>query len=279
MAKTRELPAATEIDTKSDNGVLSRSLGLLSVLVEAAKPMSLREIAEVVQLHDSTVHRLLQALCDIGYVGRSASRKYFALGKSFLPLSVYHPLNAIRRDSYESLVELRELFGVTASLLVFIGTDRMLLDLAGSSGLLAPFYSTHLNNPLHVSAAGKLILQRMTDEERAAFLGPPPYQQLTPLTKTTEADLNEDLALIVERGYATSIDENFTGMSAIAAPLLSGSDQIIGSLVLVGSTSRFSKPKILKMGAALLDRARLISIGSAATRAVGGMFAVQNEPR
>lgn len=279
MAKARETKAVTELDQKPDSGVLSRSMMLLSVLTEASKPMSLREIAEVAQLHDSTVHRLLQALCDIGLVGRSDSRRYYAMGKAFLPLSVYHPLNALRRDSYESLVELRGLFDVTAALMVFIGTNRMLVDLAGASGMLAPFYSTHQDNPIHASAAGKLILQMMSQKERDALLGAPPYQQLTPMTKTTKQELNAELDLTTKRGFGTNIDENFMGLSAIAAPLSSGPDQIIGALVLVGPTSRFQKSKIQKMGTTLQDRTRLISVGSPAIRAVRAMFAVQNETR
>jgi len=275
MAKARESKIVPDIDQKPDSGVLARSMGLLSVLTDATKPMSLREIAETVQLHDSTVHRLLQALCDIGLVGRSDSRRYFAVGKAFLPLSVYHPLNALRRDSYECLIELRGMFDVTAALLVFIGTNRMLLDLAGASGMLAPFYNTHQDNPIHTSAAGKLILQRMSAKERKDVLGPPLYPQLTPMTKVTKEEMDAELELTAQRGFGTNIDENFMGMSALAAPLSSGPNQIAGALVLVGPSSRFQKAKLQKMGTAVQDRARLLSVGSPAIRAVGSMFAIQ----
>lgn len=275
MAKASKTKVVTELDQKPDSSVLSRSLGLLSVLTEANKPMSLREIAEVVQLHDSTAHRLLQGLCDVGLVGRSDSRRYYAMGRAFLPLSVYHPLNALRRDSYESLIELRSLFDVTAGLMVFIGTDRMLVDLAGASGMLAPFYNTHQNNPLHTSAAGKVLLHTMSQKERDAALGPAPYARLTPFSKTTKQELNAELELTGKRGFGTNFDENFVGMSAIAAPLSPEPNQVVGALVLVGPTSRFQQSKIQKMASTVQDRARLISIGSPAVRAVRSLFTLQ----
>lgn len=271
--------AVREPEVKSDSGVLDRSLGLLAVLVEATHPMTLRELAEMVQLHDSTVHRLLQALCDVGYVAKSGSRRYFALGKSFLPLTVYHPLNSIRRESYETLCELRDLFGVTAALLIFIGTDRMLVEVAGQAEVLTPFYGTHLDNPLHASAAGKLLLQYMSQEERDAVLGPEPYPALTPLTITSREELAKNLEAMAAQGYSLSVDENFTGQAAMAAPLFAGPGQVTGALALVGPTSRFNETRLPELAAGLKTKAQLISIGSRSLRAIQGMFVSQYDSR
>ena len=87
-----------------------------------------------------------------------------------LPLTIYHPLNVFRRDSFDVLRTLREESGLTASVVVFVGNERLVLDVSGIVGSLTPFYGTRLENPIHVSAAGKLLLLSKSAADRKAIL-------------------------------------------------------------------------------------------------------------
>lgn len=261
---SKELPA--------DAGALKRGLTILEVLVEASRPLTSHEIAEVVQLTDSTVHRLLQTLWEAGYVSRDSSRKrYHASSKSLGPLTIYHPLQTLRRDAFEPLRMLREQSGLTASIVVFVGIERLVLDVSGASGVLTPFYETCLRNPLHVAVSGKLLLLTMSPTERKQLLGAPPYEAVTAKTITDGDQFEEELEQTASRGFATNIDENFVGLSAIGAPLTCGSSQTFGCVMLAGATEKFTSAAIAEMGVNLRDTARLISF-SAAARPVWAMF-------
>jgi len=276
MTKKRTINEHDNVElTRGDGGVLQRSFALLEILTDAAHPLSLREISEAVQLNDSSVHRLLQGLCDVGYAEKLSNKRYSATGKAYLPLSVYHPLNALRRDCYQSMNELRDQFGQTVSLVVCNGTERILLEISGAPGVLTPYYDTQLKNPFHAASVGKLVLQRMTTEERLALLGPPPFKAFTPKTIVDFEELEEDLVRVGELGYALSIDENFLGISTIAAPLLLNENRLVGSIVLVGQTASFTDAAIRQMGETLINRCQLISVGSLALRAVASLLAAK----
>ena len=257
---------------QADSGALKRGVAILDVLLDATRPLTSREIGEALGLSDSTVHRLLQTLCEAGWVTRAGPRSYHASGKAFLPLSIYHPFNVLRRDAFEPLRALREEFGVTASLIVFVETERLILDVLGVTGMLAPYYGTRIDNPLHVSASGKLLLAALPPEGRDALLGRPPYAAHTPLSRTTRDAVAEDLEQIEVQGFATNIDEDFVGFSAVAAPLFCGPDQVIGCLALAGATERFTIERVPEMGRSLRNSARLTSLGSQSVRAIRDMF-------
>lgn len=260
-------------DPRAESGLLKRGFAVIAVLVEATHPLTLREIAEATQLSDSSLHRLLQSLCEARYVVRDGSRRYHASSRALVPLTIYHPLNVLRRDAVKPLGALREEFGLTSSLIVFAGMERLILDVWGATGTLSPYYGTHLDNPLHVSAAGKLLLLTLSQAERDAALGPCPYEALTPFSITNPDAFAEELEKIARQGFSTNIDENFVGFSAVAVPIICGPNQIVGCLVLTGATERFVEERIQEMGNSLRNTARLISLGSQSMRAIRAMFA------
>lgn len=260
-------------ESKLDSGALKRGFAILEILVEATHPLTSRDIAEQLQLSDSTVYRLLQTMCEAGYVIRDDARRYHAASKALLPLTIYHPLIVFRRDAFEILRAAREESGLTASVVVFVGNERLVLDVAGIVGSLTPFYTTRLENAIHVSAAGKLLLLSKSPADRKAILGPGPYKALTPETITDPAVFEEHLQQVAAAGFATNINENFIGLSAVAAPLITGPNQIVGCLIVAGASDRVAGDRAIELGQSLRNGAKLLSAGSAALRSVRAMFA------
>lgn len=273
MATKRETARLSQpVESKNDSGTLQRGFAILELLIEATRPLTARDIADAIQVNDSTVHRLLQTMREIGYVCRDESKRYHASPKAFLPLTIYHPLNLLRRDAFEPLRILREQFGLTASFIVFVGTERLVLDVSGVTGMLTPYYDTYLKSPLHASASGKILLQTLAPHVRAELLGPAPYHAFTPKTITDPDVLARELDETARRGYAVNLDENFVGISAMGAPILCGPEQAAGCLLLAGTSDRFTKPRIEEIGQALREKANLFSFGSPPLRAVKSMF-------
>ena len=157
LRKPTQLP-----QNRSEAGALARGLAIMDVLVDAARPLTLHEIAEEVALTDSTAYRLLQALCEAGRVLRDPSgKRYHASSKTLNPLTMYHPLHVLRRDATEPLRQLRARTDLTSSMVVFVGMQRLVLDVSGVSGTLTPYYGTCLTNPLHVAVSGKCTAARL----------------------------------------------------------------------------------------------------------------------
>jgi DNA-binding IclR family transcriptional regulator len=268
QAALKNEPAAVPIPGESQElGALQRGLLLLELMVNAGRALTLTELAELSGLHSSTVHRLMQALMQSEHVFRDGKR-YYAGPRSYLPLSLYHPFNVLRRDSYETLRTLRDRFGVTCGLSVFIGTQRLVVELAVASDTLSPYYQTHLTSPLHAAASGKLLLLNFPVQQRRELLGPAPYLQYTPHTLTDAAAVERELALTAERGYAVSLNENFKGISAVGAPVNVTPQRAVGSITFAGPSHYFTADSVPEMGTAARQAADLLALGSPGVRAV-----------
>jgi DNA-binding IclR family transcriptional regulator len=238
-------------------GALQRGLLLLDLMVNSGRALTLTELSDLSNLHVSTVHRLMQTLTQTEHVFRDGAKRYYAGPRCYLPLNLYHPFNVLRRDSYETLRALRDRFGVTCALSVFIGTERLVVELAPGSNTLSPYYETHLTSPLHAAASGKLLLLNFPALRRHELLGPPPYQQYTPQTITT-----------AERGYAVSLNENFEGISAVSAPINVAPSRAVGAITFAGPSAHFTADTVSEMGTSARQAADLLAVGSPGVRAV-----------
>lgn len=251
-----------------ETGALQRGLLLLELMVNAGRALTLTELSELSNLHVSTVHRLMQTLMQSEHVFRDGGKRYYAGPRSYLPLSLYHPFNVLRRDSYETLRTLRDRFGVSCGLSVFIGTQRLVVELATASDTLSPYYQTHLTSPLHAAASGKLLLLNFPTEQRQELLGPAPYMQYTPHTITDAKAVERELALTAERGYAVSLNENFKGISAVGAPINVTPQRAVGSITFAGPSHFFTADTVLEMGTLARQAADLLALGSPGVKAV-----------
>lgn len=249
-------------------GSLLRGLALLDVLRNAHRPMSGTELAEATQQPLSTVHRLMQLLVSGEYVYRHGAKRYFAGPKALLPLNLYHPLNALRREAREHLRAMRDQFRQTASIIVFLGSERLVLELAVENDSLSPYHATHLKSPLHGAASGKVLLASLPPAERARALGDGPLSRATPNTIVDLKTLEAELDVVRSRGFAVAIDENHIGLSAVSAPIHSAPGHVVGCLTLAGLTSTFSRETVHAAGPVLKMTADLFSLGSSAVRAI-----------
>jgi DNA-binding IclR family transcriptional regulator len=249
-------------------GALQRGLLLLDLMVNSGRALTLTELSELSNLHVSTVHRLMQTLTQTEHVFRDGAKRYYAGPRAYLPLNLYHPFNVLRRDSYETLRALRDRFGVTCALSVFIGTERLVVELAPGGDTLSPYYQTHLTSPLHAAASGKLLLLNFPARRRQELLGPPPYQLYTPHTITDPDAVERELGLTAERGYAVSLNENFKGISAVGAPINVAPTRAVGAITFAGPSTHFTADTVPEMGTSARQAADLLALGSPGVRAV-----------
>jgi DNA-binding IclR family transcriptional regulator len=266
----------SELENETDNikgarteaGSLQRGLALLEILQGAQRPLVATELAEATRQPLSTVHRLMQALIQNGYVYRDASKRYFAGPKALMPLNLYHPLNILRREAHQHLRALRDQFRQTTSLIVFLGVERLAVELALENESLSPYYATHLKSFLHGAASGKILLAGLSPQARAKLLGHGPLPRATPSTITDPGALEAELEVVRKRGYAVAIDENYVGHSAAAAAIHASPTHVIGCFGLAGLTKNIGREGIHAAGEALKMTADLFSVGSSAVRAI-----------
>lgn len=247
-----------ELDVQP-SGTLLRGLKIIEVLAESPAPLTLAELAERVRLDNSTVYRLVQLLAEEGYaVRRGSSKRYCAGPMTVSLLSTYHPVNNFRRETDEILRRVREETNETIILVLFLGTQRIIINLVQGRENLSPSYQTWLRSPIHGSASGKVMLMYMSEKAANEVLGVPPYAAVTPYTITEPKALADHLAAARAQGFVVSRDDALVGITAIAAPV-TWKSRAVGCLTIAGDSARLSKDTASNLGTLLKNAADLIS--------------------
>jgi DNA-binding IclR family transcriptional regulator len=184
------------------------------------------------------------------------------------PASLFHPLNTLRRAVTEELLVLRTRFGLAASFIIFMAKQRWVMETIHGNDFLSPYSDTVISDSLHATVSGKILLATMPKYERAALIGPGPYNAHTPQTIVSAEDLDEELGRLAERGYATAIDEFLLGLSAVGAPIWCAPHRPLGALILSGPTKHFSEARPPEFATAVMNTAALFSFASPHVRAV-----------
>lgn len=253
-------------DTSPAAGQLLRGLALIRSVIDAPTPVTLGELATRTGLDPSTTLRLTQILIGEGYLVRHDPGKRYSAGPRALSmLSAYHPINSFRREVTEILQRLRDDIGETVGVVLFLGSERMIVDIAQGREALAPFYDTWLRTPLHAAASGKVLLASLGPKQRRDLLGPEPFSAPTEHTLTSHQALEQELERCRRRDYAISIDDVHVGLTAVAAPITHG-QRTVGSLVTVGSSIRLPADTCDAIGIALRDAARLVGAATPSVR-------------
>lgn len=253
---------------RGETGSLLRGLALVEVLQSAQRPLTATELAEAVGQSVSTVHRLLQTLVQSEYAYRDSSKRYLASPKTYMPLSLYHPLNTLRRDAREHVRTLRDQFRQTSSIILFLGVQRLVVEMAVENESLSPYHATQLKSPLHGAASGKVLLASLTPKARADLLGPGPYPAVAPNTITDAKAMEAEMKKVQAQGFATAVDENYLGLTAVAAPIHAGPNHVIGCFDVAGLSKTFSPEDAQAAGTVVRMTAELFSMGSSAVKAV-----------
>ena len=243
------------------SGTLLRGLALLDLLVAAGHPMSLAELSAAAELDQSTALRLLRTLEGAGRAIKvSDGKRYLASPTTLRPLPLLHPLEEVRREADPLIRTLAAKLGKTVVMVGYLGTERVVIDVFQTAGSLSPYYSSWLQGPLHASGPGKALLLASDAAQRAALLGPAPYQAATPHTITTAPALAADLALAERQGYVVVHDEYYDGLSAVAANFHTWNKRVVGCLSVTGHSADFSADAVAHVGAEILACTRLMPL-------------------
>ncbi len=264
-------PATDAADTGRDgrSGTLARGLAILDVLMKAPQPLGLAEIAAAAGLDQSTTLRLLRTLEEQEFVVRhDGAKRYWPSPKALSPLPLMHPLEQLRREGAPIIQALSNRLRVTTLLTLFVGYERMVLDIAQHPGSLTPYYGTWLRGPLHANAGGKALLMTLDPERRRALLGPEPFAAPTAKTITSWAALEAELALSADRGFVVTRDEQLEGVTSVAANITTWTGVTAGCVIVTATTKNSPDEWVADVGEELKRTASLILYQAPALEAV-----------
>jgi IclR family acetate operon transcriptional repressor len=232
------LDGALDLDEFAHASVsaVDRALVLIEALADAPDGLTVSDLSARLRINKGLTHRILSSLVGRDYVVKDERTQHYRLtirliGLAFRHLrvlDVYDVILPILRRLAQETGELAELNWVEQGRLVTVAK-------ADSPRQLRVVSYLGEEQVLHASAAGKVWLASLPEEEalrRAVAQGMKP---LTPQTITSVTALKTELDLVRAQSYATNVRESGPYVIAVAAPVRARADagRVVGSVGVV----------------------------------------------
>ena len=225
---------------------IDRGADLLVRVLESEEPVALGELASAAGLPKSTASRLISALERRGLIEQDGERGRLRPGPAILRVAERGMLERnIIEVSRQALDALSEATGETVNLAV-PGPDGVEhIAQVDSRHFLGAGQWLGRSVGYEHSANGKVF---------AAFGRAPAETDGAPANET-----NGELQAVRRDGFAKSIDELETGLSAMAAPVWGARGEVIAALSISGPTLRMTPSRIDELRPVLTSEARTLS--------------------
>jgi DNA-binding IclR family transcriptional regulator len=231
---------------KTDSNIksLDTALDIIEFLYLNGKEIGINEISRALNMHKSTVFRMLNTMKKKGYIHQNASNSKYSIGSRFysIGLSLADKLaifDIMQPYAWELSKKYNEC--VHAAVPDFMSKEaprqisvlkandtNSVLNATPSLGV--PYYS-------HCSASGKVLMAYLGDNYINRYKG----CELAKFTENTITDwsaLENELKKVKEYGYAIDKEELEIGLTCVAVPMLSTKNEVIGAVSMMGSTFR-----------------------------------------
>jgi DNA-binding IclR family transcriptional regulator len=239
---------------------LDRGLQLLEIISQAKNPMGLPELAEMLNVDRSTVHRLLGTLQQRNYVLQDSQSKHYSLGMKVIELS-RRALDGInfRAIAKPYLKQLSKETGESTNLFILANLYAICVDYEASPSPLAVSNDTGIVYIMHATAGGKVLMAYMTEDTQQKIIKSNPLTAYTPRTITDANVLMMHLQQIREQGYALDDEERYVGVRCIAAPIFDHTRKAIAGISMSGPASRVTLDRIPELARYVTQTASDIS--------------------
>ena len=238
-------PART--DRREGVQVIARAADMLRQLATEPHGLTLSQLVARTGLPRSTVHRIVGALTEEGFVGVSPSGQ-FRIGPSLIGLAVASRRD-LRHEVAPYLQRLSHELHETVDLAVLDGGDVLFIDQYTSQRTLRIVSEIGARFPVHCTANGKALLAGLPADELAELL-PARLQRLTRNTVTDRRKLLDELEQVRESGLAYDHEEYSVGISAVGTTVRDAMGSVAAVTVVVPA-SRFGDQEE-RLGEALL---------------------------
>ena len=252
--------AAPERDPR-EAGIQSvrRAAALLRAFGDGSPELGVSELGRRLNLHKSTVSRLLATLESEGLLERAPGTDKYRLGHEILRLAGHiTPPSDVREIARPFLVDLAEQTRETTNLAVLDGAEVHNIDQASGPHLVHVGNWVGRRTPLHCVANGKALLAYLPAAELARRLAEP-LVAFTPHTITDPAALAAELARVRAQGYAGAVSEFEIGLNAVAAPIFAADGAVVAALSISGPAYRLPLKRLPDFAARTVATARQIS--------------------
>lgn len=252
--------AASTADEPAQRGIVrsvKSAAALLGCFRDGRTELRLSDLAREVGLNVSTAHRLLRTLADSGLLAQDPHNDRYRPGPMLIEISRSVTVADRTASTIDVLSAIAIRSGESVSLGTRSGSDAVVVMHVASPNPLRFERKVGQQVPLQTSALGKALLAFGAEPVDDAVNGLDGSQ-----SKSAKRTLIAELKKARDRGYTTSVEEEFDGICSVAAPVISADGSASVVLELAGPVSRVSSERMAEF-------ARILA---------GGAGAIEHDP-
>lgn len=236
---------------------LERAIRILYGAVDG--PITVGQVAKLLEVHHSTALRLLQTLREGRLVTKLPDGRYrLGSGVIWIASRALEQLD-LRQIARPFLTRLAEETTETVHLAVQEDAGVVYIDKVESQHPVRMYSRVGALAKWHCSGVSKAILAFTGSATRDKLIDSIPFPRFTSTTLTTPEELRADLELSRQRGYALDAEEHEQGIQWIAAPVFDAADDVVASISVSAPTARVDKEQLLAFVPSLLSAAADLS--------------------
>ena len=248
---------------RSDYSIKSikRAIQVLNSFTINKCELGVTELSKILNLHKSTIHRILVTLSSEGLVVKNQVSQKYHLGITLFKWGcIVQNQMEIRSYALPIMKDLAQRTEESVDLNIISDRKRVSIEKIESYHDIRRVIKLGESLPLYTGGSGKVLLSSWPDEEIWKFIQEEKLVSFTPNTITDPVKLLENLKEIREKGYGIAFEERILGATSIGAPILNYLGKVIASISISGPTARFDEQKISIFISLVKEAAMKISV-------------------
>ncbi|GAM08986.1 putative HTH-type transcriptional regulator YagI [Geobacter sp. OR-1] len=226
---------------------VDHALDLLEQFHDDIDELGVTELSKRLKLHKNNVFRLLATLESRNYIEQNRVTENYRLGLKTLELGqTFIKQMGLLRQSRPVLEALVKECNETTYVAILKDFHIVYLDTVETDLTVRVVPRVGSRLPAYCTAAGKVQLAYMTDEELDNYIPGKELKRYTPNTIIDREEFKKHLAMVADQGYAVDNEELDIGVRCVGAPIRDYTRRIIGAVSISGPSMRFTDERIEK---------------------------------
>ena len=210
-------------------GSLAKGLAVMELLGDSPEPLTLTDVARLMDTNKTSAQRFLNTLVQLGYVIRMEHKRY-RLGNKVLRLAhQFMDADGLAAVATPILAALSESMNKSMSLGVLDDTE-VLMIFRKERTRFHP-YAIHAGSrtPCHCTTVGKVLLAALSEDGLKDVLDRMEFAAITPKTITSRQTLAREIKKVRELGFSIADGEFSLDLYTYGVPVLDRTGTVVAA--------------------------------------------------
>ncbi|MDF2668154.1 MAG: IclR family transcriptional regulator [Paenibacillus sp.] len=237
---------------------VDRTMNILKCFIAERRALGVSELARMLGLNKSAVHRFLLTLKDHGFVEQLKDSDRYMIGPTAFELgTVYTNSTDLTVEGKKVLGDLVQHTGCLAHLAILDQSSVLYLVNVEPDHRQYLFGAVGQRRPIYHTALGKSLTAWLPEERVREKLKSCAFEKLTAHTINSLEQFLQELELVRQRGLAIDREESTIGVQCVSAPVRNKHGEVVAAISVSGFG--LDETKLQEFGLAVKSSAAQLS--------------------